>query len=366
MSDRTSSAAWLRGVVEALGSAGLDVAALCAEAGIALAPAAAAGTACPTEKLSLLWQLAAARSGNPAIALVAPRVIRPANFEVVGYAMMSSPTLRAALERLVRYLRILSDAATVVLTEGTDTCRLTLDLYGGARPVPRQRYEFDLLTFLSFCSWIIGREWRPLVVELTHAAPADGRAHALAFQCGLRFDAPSNGFVLARSDLDLPLPAANPQMADLHDQFAGARIEQLDKARTRHKVRDLIIRRLPDGEPRREAIAQALHMTERTLQRRCQEEGTSFQQVMDDTRRELAERYLAQHHLSLAEASYLLGFAGQGNFTRACRRWFGLTPGQYRARAAMQPAMQPAAQPAGVNPGPAPPAESRRETAAPR
>jgi AraC-like DNA-binding protein len=94
----------------------------------------------------------------------------------------------------------------------------------------------------------------------------------------------------------------------------------------------LIIRRLPNGEPKREEIAKALCMTERTLQRRFQEEGTSFHQVMDDTRRELAERYLGQPHLSLAEAAYLLGFADQGNFTRACKRWFELTPGQYRTR----------------------------------
>lgn len=331
MGERMTSAAWFGGVIEALGSAGLDTQALCAQAGIAPAQAGAASAACPTEKLSLLWQLAAQQSGNPAIALVAPRVIRPANFEVVGYAMMSSPDLRTALERLIRYLRILSDAAAVVLSERGDECRLSLALFGGALPVPRQRYEFDVLTFLGFCSWIIGREWRPLAVELTHAAPADLRQHEDAFGCALRFAAPTNSIVLRRSDLCLLLPTANAQMAELHDQFAGTRIEQLDKARTSHKVRELIIQRLPDGEPRREAIAEALHMTERTLQRRCQEEGTSFQQLMDDTRRALAERYLAQQ-LSLAEAAYLLGFAGQGNFTRACKRWFALTPGQYRAR----------------------------------
>jgi AraC-like DNA-binding protein len=330
LSERTTSAAWFRGVAEALSAAGLDARALCAEAGIELEALASASAGCPTEKLSLLWQLAAMRSGNPAIALVTPHIARPANFEVVGYAMMSSPNLYAALERLVRYLRIVSDAATVILSKRGEECRLELNIFGGKQPVPRQRFEFDLLTLLTFCRWIVGRELRPLAVELAHPAPANLQPYSHAFQCALRFNAPSNSLLFACVDLNLPLPTSNPQLAELHDRFAGERIERLDNARTSYRARELIIRRLPDGEPKREQIAKALCMTERTLQRRLQEEGTSFHQVMDDTRRELAERYLGQHHLSLAETAYLLGFADQGSFTRACKRWFELTPGQYR------------------------------------
>jgi AraC-like DNA-binding protein len=94
--------------------------------------------------------------------------------------------------------------------------------------------------------------------------------------------------LFARANLELPLPTSSPQLAGLHDRFSGECIEQLDNARTSYRVRELIIRRLPDGEPKREKIAKALCMTERSLQRRFQQEGTSFLQVMDDTRRELA------------------------------------------------------------------------------
>jgi AraC-like DNA-binding protein len=94
----------------------------------------------------------------------------------------------------------------------------------------------------------------------------------------------------------------------------------------------MIIRRLPDGEPKRDQIAGELGMSERTLQRRLEQEGTSFIQLMDDTRRELAEQYLGRLQLSLAQAAYLLGFADQSSFFRACRRWFDLSPGQYRSQ----------------------------------
>ncbi|MCY1450977.1 HTH-type transcriptional regulator VirS [compost metagenome] len=94
----------------------------------------------------------------------------------------------------------------------------------------------------------------------------------------------------------------------------------------------MLCRLLPQGEPKREVVASSMHLSQRTLQRRLQEEGVSFQQLLDDTRRELAEQYLAQPNLTLLEIAYLLGFADPSNFFRAFRRWFDSTPGEYRAR----------------------------------
>ena len=90
------------------------------------------------------------------------------------------------------------------------------------------------------------------------------------------------------------------------------------------------MRRLPQGEPRREDIASELALTDRTLQRRLQAEDTSYQQLLDAARSELARKYLTENRLSLGEVASLLGFGDQSNFFRACKRWFGLPPGQYR------------------------------------
>jgi AraC-like DNA-binding protein len=89
---------------------------------------------------------------------------------------------------------------------------------------------------------------------------------------------------------------------------------------------------LPDGEPRRTGIARALEMSERTLQRHLEAEGTSFQRLLDDTRRELAQQYLGQTDVSLADATYLLGFGDPSSFFRASKRWFGTSPRHYRIR----------------------------------
>jgi AraC-like DNA-binding protein len=107
-------------------------------------------------------------------------------------------------------------------------------------------------------------------------------------------------------------------------------LQQFDHGQISYRAREVIIRKLPDGEPRRDDVASALRLSERTFQRRLAEEATSFLKLVDDTRRELAEQYLGWLHLSLAQAAYLLGFADQRSFFRACKRWFKLSPGQYR------------------------------------
>ena len=121
-------------------------------------------------------------------------------------------------------------------------------------------------------------------------------------------------------------------LAELHDRFAGDYLRQFDHGQTSFRAREVTLKRLPDGEPRRDQVAAELHMSERTLRRRLVEEATSFLQLLDDTRRGLTEQYLGRLHLSLAQAAYLLGFADQSSFFRACRQWFELSPGQYRSQ----------------------------------
>jgi AraC-like DNA-binding protein len=332
MSKKTTAAIWVKGIAEMLAAEGLDARALLAAAAIDPATLDAPGARLPSEKISHLWELAVERSGNPAISLAQHQVARPASFDVVGYTMMSCANLRAAFERLVRYLLILSDALTMTLGEERAGYRLTFVLFGGDRPVPRQRIEFIFVTVIGFCRWITGREVHPLAIELAYPAPADAAPYRAAFRCPVLFDAPGNSLLFAYADLTTPLPTSNPMLAELHERFAGEYLRHFDQTLISYRAREVIIRRLPDGEPRRDEVAGELCMSERTLQRRLEDEATSFLQLLDDTRRELAEQYLGRLHLSLAQAAYLLGFADQSSFFRACKRWFDSSPGQYRSQ----------------------------------
>jgi len=330
MAKRATSAVWLKGIAEMLVAEGLDADALFAAAGIDRAALEAPGARVQTETVSRLWELAAERSGNPAIGLAQHQVARPASFDVVGYTMMSCADLRSAFERLIRYMLILSDALTMTMEEEAAGDRVTFVLFGGDRPVPRQRVEFIAVSVISFCRWISRRDMHPRAIEFTYPPPADPALYRDVFRCPVAFDAPRHSLLFASADMTAPLPTSNPLLAELHERFAGDYLRQFDHAQTSYRVREMIVRHLPDGEPRRDQVADALCMSERTLQRRLETEATSFVQLLDETRRELAGQYLGRLSLSLAQAAYMLGFADQRSFFRACKRWFKLSPGQYR------------------------------------
>jgi AraC-like DNA-binding protein len=330
MAKRTTAAVWVKGVADMLAAEGLDVASLFAAAGIEPASLEGPGARVATEKISHLWELAVERSRNPALALAQHQVARPASFDVVGYTMMSCADLRSAFERLVRYLLILSDCLTMTTTEEGDLYRIDFVLFGGDRPIPRQRIEFIFVTVIGFCRWISRSDITPRAVDLAYSAPVDLTPYKSVFRCPVTFDAERNSLTFSRAEMNLALPTSNPRLAELHERYAGEYLRHFDHAQTSYRVREAIVRRLPDGEPRRDEVAVELCMSERTLQRRLEEEKTSFVQLLDDTRRELADQYLGRLHLSLGQAAYLLGFADQSSFFRACRRWFKVSPGQYR------------------------------------
>jgi AraC-like DNA-binding protein len=326
------AAFWVKGVADTLKAEGLDVAALFHESGLEMRALTDPDSRFPTERVSLLWQLAAARSGNPAIGLANSIIVKPASFDVVAYTMMSSPHLLGVLERLSRYVAIVSDAANLVVDEDEEGYRMILELFGGGQPVPRQRFEFDLMTILSFCRWVTNRDLCPLAVELRFSPPADLQPYQEAFKCPLRFNASANALLFARADVISSLPTAHPLLAEVHERLASEHLQRLDHAQMSSRVRGAMIRHLSHGEPRRAEIASALKMSGRTLQRHLEGEGTTFERLLDDTRRELAQQYLGQTDVSLADATYLLGFRSQSSFFRACKRWFGTSPRHYRIR----------------------------------
>ncbi|HMA06776.1 MAG TPA: AraC family transcriptional regulator [Ramlibacter sp.] len=331
---RSSSSTWVKGVAEMFASQGVDVPRLFRAAGADMALLDAPDARFPADQVTRLWELAVTWSGNPALGLDRELALRHVNFDVVGYAMLSSPDLHAGLDSLSRYLALISDAATFGLQPVAEGAWLVLGHTGNTLRVPRQRQEYGLLALLMLCRWLTRREVRPLAAEFVFPDPVDLRPYRCAFECPLRFGQPATRLLLPACDLAAAIPSRNPSMYALHEKVLQGRLQALGNARTSYRVSEAIIRRLHQGEPRREDIASSLALADRTLQRRLHEEQTSFQELLDGARRELACKYLADGQYSLGEVADLLGFVDQSNFFRACKRWFGLTPTQYRQRLA--------------------------------
>ncbi|PTS83603.1 AraC family transcriptional regulator [Pseudomonas sp. HMWF032] len=332
MSERTTSSSWASGIVAALELGGVDCRRLFVQLGLDYAALTNPDARFAQDAMTRLWHLAVEASGNPAIGLNMAKILRPSSFNVVGYAVMSSRNLQEGFARLVRYQRIIGEGADLSFHPTADGYEMLLAIHGDRLPSARQSAEASLAYSLAFCRWLTSKPLRPRLVSLMGPAPDDLAPYEAVFQCPLKFNAEHYALLFERTDLDAPLPSANEALAQLHDRFAGDYLARFSGSRVTHQVRQVLCRLLPQGEPKREVVAQTLLLSERTLQRRLQDEGTSYQQLLDDTRRELAGQYLGQANLTLLEISYLLGFSDPSNFFRAFRRWFDSTPGEYRAR----------------------------------
>jgi AraC-like DNA-binding protein len=169
-------------------------------------------------------------------------------------------------------------------------------------------------------------------VTFARPAPADPAPYQRAFGCPVRFAAPRNALEFAAGDLDEPLPAGNAELARGNDEVLVRYLARLEDTRVAARVQRALLAALPDGAPRKSAIARALGLSARSLQRRLAAEGTSFSALLADARISLARTYVAEARLSVTEIAFVLGFADLSTFSRAFKRWTGLAPRQYAAR----------------------------------
>ncbi|OUM02911.1 AraC family transcriptional regulator [Variovorax sp. JS1663] len=311
---------------------GLDAQSLLHDAGFDPASLQRQDARFDIDEVTQLWQLAVARAGRPTLGLSRSLAATCSKLGTVGHALSCSPDLRSGLSSLTRYIPVISNATTFSVSPDPRGHWVALEHVGGRLPIPRQRVEYAMLTIFTLCQWLTRRELRPLGVEFVHPAPVDERLHREAFGCGIRFNAQANRILLADADMSLRIPTHHETLAAMHTRLLEDQLAQLGQISVSRQVCAEIARRLQQGEPRRQDVAAGLGLAERTLQRRLQEESASFQALLDGTRRELAQQYLAEPRHTLQDVADLLGFVDVSNFFRACKRWFGLPPAQYRAR----------------------------------
>ena len=282
-----------------------------------------------------LWERAAELSGDPCFGLHAAALIRPGAFDVMDYAVRTAPTLLDALQRLARYNRLAHDAASFrIVDEGA--CIRVEHAFAGAGPQPgRQASEFTLASLPVVAAQMSGgAPVGVLGVAFTHAAPADLAPYRAVFGVRPEFGAPVASMRFDAAPLRRPLPQADPGLSRIvtaHAEQLLAALEPLVPGLA-GAVRHLVAQALPEGPPPLRQVAQRLHLSERSLQRRLEAEGHRFADLVDEVRRELAQRYVADPRLALGEVAYLLGFAEPSPFHRAFKRWTGQTPAAVRRR----------------------------------
>lgn len=281
-----------------------------------------------------LWDLAAEASGDPLFGLHAAVAIRPGAFGVLDYAVRTAPDLRTALQRLARYNRLVHDLASFdVVSDGHgEDVHIQHRFTGRALSPCRHAAEFTLASLVVVASQIGGQPVSARAVTFAHPAAGDTEAYRAIFGVTPHFGAAASCLVLAASVLDRPVPAADPVLS----RIVTAHAEQLLAVQLpvpegiAAQVRRQIAEGVANGPVTLSTIARSLHLSERSLQRRLDDEGTRFADLVDEVRRELALRYIADDRMALGEVAYLLGFAEPSPFHRAFKRWTGTTPAAAR------------------------------------
>ena len=265
-----------------------------------------------------------AGTGDLAFPFRYAQALHPDDFGALGLAIKTAPTLRAALERLARYVLVLSDTLRYEFVEEPDGAAFVLV----GRPHHRRgaaiANECAVAAVTSVLRVVGGITLEPTLVEFQHAAPSTDRHHVEFFGCPVRFEAAVNGIHVGDEHL-----ARRALLAD--DGLSTYLLSRLDDL-TARKARRSIVDSLPDGQPSKSQIARRLAISERTLHRQLADHDETFQAIATRARRDAAESLLTTTSHSIADVAFLTGFADQTAFTRAFKRWTGTTPAAFRDR----------------------------------
>lgn len=267
---------------------------------------------------------------DPLLGLHLGQTITAQHLGVLGYVLLSCPQLGAALERMERYQRLLYDLNPmqqhitdqhIKLQWGTD--------YG--RPGALVD-ETAVTAMVQFARDITGREIPVQSVCFVNERPDDTSAYENYFGGTVQFAQSQTEIVFDIEWLSQPLRQPDAGLLSmLESQAEGLLLKLPDsKSTLAQAVRREIMRQVPEGKGNIADIAQALHYSPRTLHRRLLEEGLQFRAMRESALTQLANRYLQDKGLSIAETAQLLGYSEQSAFTRAYKAWTGLTPRQYR------------------------------------
>jgi len=281
------------------------------------------------EKVDQLRAKAEKLCGDEAFGLRSAMVYLPSQLGALGYAWQASLTLRKAFLRLERFVRVVNDKAEVHI-EDRDACMVVTLKVNLNSECEFARDDGALALITRMCRLISGDNFRLQAVNFRHAEPQDIKPYFEFFGCQLNFDQAENQLYIPLSFADETLVGASPELAVLNDKVVTRRLARIDREDIIARVQATLVDLLPHGSISDDAVADALHMSVRTMHRKLTEENNNFRTLLVEMRRDLAEQYILDPSLTLTEISLLLGFSEPSSFSRAFKSWTGTAPSEAR------------------------------------
>jgi AraC-like DNA-binding protein len=271
------------------------------------------------------------RLHNPALGVAYAREFPIGGTGALGFVLTQSATLRDAVEAVGRYTRIVMPQLHIHYEATHSGAELTWSYpLLVASPMVQFNSFVAALVVVRLRS-ILSKDWSPARVHLAHRDPGALAAYRDVFGPNLKFDQHVNAISFRNVNLDRRNADANPRLLAVVKQLADILLaERRERPDFQSVVANTIVDMLGQAPPSLAAVASQLAIGERTVQRRLSTEGTSFEDVLGETRRTVAERLLCDTDLPITDIAFLLGFSEVSAFTRAAKRWHGMPPRQFR------------------------------------
>ena len=287
------------------------------------------GSLVTTEQLFHFWTAVGEVSGNPRIGLALGSEDRTERLDVFSLAALSASSFRDAVARAARYKQLCCPEEIHLEIRGSE-CAIQFRWLLAEDTEPWVLTDMCFACISMLAAKGTGGAVRPHRVELKRAAQ-NRQLYESHFGCRVRFDASENALIFRASDLDRPFVTYNADLLGLLIPQLDAELADRDARRdVRDEVKSVLRRLLASGRPELRDVARVLGSSARTLQRRLGDLGVSYQQVLEQARREMASQYLLQSSLALSEIAYLLGYKDSNSFFRAFSRWERVPPGRWR------------------------------------
>lgn len=283
------------------------------------------------QEMRLIENLILALPQVPALGFELGMQYNVATFGIWGFALRTSRTLREATEWSLRYLPL--STAYCRFWSVSDEREFAFCADPGAIPQHLRPFllERDIGTAINLFKELSLSGIRACGLEVEGPAPSPAHAARIEALCGIapRYGGARNAIVLRREDAEIPLPMYDPHLVRLLEDQCRAQLKRRQVGGVTDQVRQLILG--PLGLVASiEAVAQHVAMAPRSLRRKLEDEGTSFRDIVDAERQQLAVQLLQGTRMKLDEIALQLGYGDTASFTRAFRRWFGQAPGEYR------------------------------------
>jgi AraC-like DNA-binding protein len=287
----------------------------------------------PVGAIERLWRAIATRATDPTIGLRLGKDVRVREFGLVGYAMACSKTLGAALRRLDRYDRIVSDTLNVEIDIVPEAACVRIDVQPQLRAL-RPAADARVAAMVAVFREIAATPIELLSVRLPYRKPRHVTEYEQFFRAPIEFGALTAAVLVRTKDLETPITQCDETLAGYLDRLAEHLLTPAESDQTvRGQMRRILWSELQDGVPTLETLARRLGMSGRTLQRRLRDESTSYQGALIEFRRDAAPALLRDGRLAVSEVAFLLGYEDPSSFQRAFRQAFGVSPRDFRRRA---------------------------------